>query len=261
MIQPFFLVNTAHAYHKLLAEPPVAHFYEFQADAPDAAHSVAVPDGCVDIYFTFGGGPGANGPEGYACGMVTQGDPLRIPRGSTVFGVRYLPGYIPERLGVSIRELVNARLPVSQIRGGQDLAECVARAGGFPERARALREFLGDAYRTKDLLQAFIGVVLARRGRARVSELSRETFYSERYIDKVFAHNLGLSPKAFATHVRFQAAIAEMNSSGAAAAQDAGYFDQSHFIREFKRFTSVTPGEYARAADLAHYNEKIVVVR
>jgi len=35
--------------------------------------------------------------------------------------------------------------------------------------------------------------------------------------------------------------------TGAALAQDLGYFDQAHFIADFRRLVGCTPGEYARA--------------
>jgi AraC-like DNA-binding protein len=65
-----------------------------------------------------------------------------------------------------------------------------------------------------------------------------------------FRRATGSTPKRFAELVRFHDLIDRMPVAGAAAwsdlAVEAGYYDQSHVIRDFKRFTGFTPGEYHR---------------
>jgi AraC-like DNA-binding protein len=67
-----------------------------------------------------------------------------------------------------------------------------------------------------------------------------------RYLHKLIFQNTGLSPKSFDKINRFQLSLRLMakNKPLTAVAYDCGYFDQSHFIRDFKSFTSVTPSAY-----------------
>jgi len=72
--------------------------------------------------------------------------------------------------------------------------------------------------------------------------------YTRRHVDREFADNVGLSPKTIAGIVRFQRFY-----SGSLASLPQGlldqelydfYYDQAHFIRQFKRFAGLPPGEF-----------------
>jgi len=59
-----------------------------------------------------------------------------------------------------------------------------------------------------------------------------------------------LSPKEYARIRRFQAALRQLGASaagGADIAAEVGYFDQSHFVREFRSFAGMTPTQYKHA--------------
>jgi methylphosphotriester-DNA--protein-cysteine methyltransferase len=99
-------------------------------------------------------------------------------------------------------------------------------------------------------------------GDVHIAELENETGYTSRYINRLFKNQLGISTKDFAKFVRFQAVINKMNSGSkenlAGLAAEFGDFDQSHFHKEFKEFTSVTPHTYKVFVDLPNYQKKIV---
>ena len=65
---------------------------------------------------------------------------------------------------------------------------------------------------------------------------------------RVFTRNVGLPPHTYLIQTRVRQARAMLNAGQrpAAAAQAAGFFDQSHFTRHFKRLTGMTPGKYRR---------------
>ncbi len=63
----------------------------------------------------------------------------------------------------------------------------------------------------------------------------------------LFRAEIGLSPKAYARVRRLQAALRLLGSmSGAQVAAEIGYFDQAHFVREFRSFTGMTPTQYTQ---------------
>jgi AraC-like DNA-binding protein len=75
----------------------------------------------------------------------------------------------------------------------------------------------------------------------RLSGLPPKRFASE------FRTHVGVAPKTYITVRRLQAALARLAAGGelgADIAADLGYFDQSHFVREFRAFTHTTPTEY-----------------
>lgn len=72
-----------------------------------------------------------------------------------------------------------------------------------------------------------------------------------RYLQKLFLQYTGVTPKFYHKINRFQLSlklITKKQESLTSIAYDCGYFDQSHFIREFKSFTGVTPSDYAAAS-------------
>jgi AraC-like DNA-binding protein len=237
---------------------PIVHFYTFNADAEGRDSAIAVPDGCVDILFAIRDGAA----DGRVYGSVTHSLRLDFLSGADYFGVRFLPGYLPKRLDVSIPELIDSSVSLTEFEGGGELLERVACAHGFAERIDLMQRFIGGQWNADDLLHMMIADVVAHGGTMRVSELERDTQYSARYINRVFSDRLGLSPKAFSKFIRFQSLIGHLNEHRECRmtdlAVDSGYYDQSHFIKEFKEFASVTPREYARAIDLPSYYDKIV---
>lgn len=70
---------------------------------------------------------------------------------------------------------------------------------------------------------------------------------SPRYLHRLFLASVGLSPAQFLKVVRLQRSVASLHGapqSLTAVAYASGYFDQSHFIRDFKSFTGLTPSQY-----------------
>jgi AraC-like DNA-binding protein len=77
------------------------------------------------------------------------------------------------------------------------------------------------------------------------------TGYSDRYCRGVFKDSYGFSPKRYCRIVRFQGAMLEMMESREKSTldivSDHGYFDQTHFIKDFKQFAKVCPNEFRHA--------------
>lgn len=77
-----------------------------------------------------------------------------------------------------------------------------------------------------------------------MERLAAETGFSHRYIQKLFLNYVGISPKSFFSVQRFNKSLELVRSSNlslTSIAYECGYYDQAHFIREFKSFTGITP--------------------
>ncbi len=79
-------------------------------------------------------------------------------------------------------------------------------------------------------------------------DLARLTRLSPYYLHRSFCRKVGMPPHAYQLHVRVSRARAFLRRgrSISDAASAAGFVDQSHFTRHFKRLTGVTPGRYLR---------------
>ena len=91
-----------------------------------------------------------------------------------------------------------------------------------------------------------------------VHEVVRESGYSHRRFIALFSRAVGLTPKMYCRVLRFQRALDRAGHAGPICLVDmavaSGYSDQSHFNREFKEFTGVTPTEYRAASPVAPHH-------
>ena len=92
----------------------------------------------------------------------------------------------------------------------------------------------------------------------RIAALARASGRSHRHFIAGFRDLAGLAPKRYARVLRFKRLLAALAATPrpqwAQLAVDTGYFDQSHLIREFRRFAGVSPREYlAAGAASAHH--------
>jgi AraC-like DNA-binding protein len=254
------MTNTTTYYKMKMQNSPIVHFYAFEAETMQENSITTVPDGCVDLLFQISG----DRADGYAYGTVTKSRTLDVSDGSSYFGVRFKPGYLPKNIDVSLPELVDNHISLRDVKGGGVLTDSVAEAGGFSERIDIMLRFIGEDWRQGDLLQMLIANIERYNGNMRVSALEEETHYSARYLNKVFRQQFGLPPKVFSNIIRFQTMLRKINEgrggSVANLAAEFGYYDQSHMIKEFKEFAAVTPKEYFSAVDLPNYGKQIVTI-
>jgi AraC-like DNA-binding protein len=92
-----------------------------------------------------------------------------------------------------------------------------------------------------------VNFIIEKRGVVTVRMLTEEFRISERHLQRLFKLYVGISPKLFARIIRFSA-IFRLKEDGDAdwlkLAMESGYYDQSHFIKNFQAFTGEDPGRY-----------------
>lgn len=86
---------------------------------------------------------------------------------------------------------------------------------------------------------------LMREPSVSVRELAADACLSAKQFERIFRESVGMNPKEYSRIVRFQKTMRLMQCGArnfAAIAAECGYADQSHFIREFKTMSGLTPG-------------------
>lgn len=93
-----------------------------------------------------------------------------------------------------------------------------------------------------------LGSWVEPREEVSVAAVARALGLSERQLERRFLRQVGITPKRFASLRRFERAVALAARSGSLTevALEAGYYDQSHFIRDFRRYTGASPGSALR---------------
>lgn len=93
-----------------------------------------------------------------------------------------------------------------------------------------------------------ISLLYQAKGNMRIKELSEKLFISQSPLEKRFRKLVGTSPKKFASIVRFNAVLNDMNEKKPLSeiSFENNFFDQAHFIKDFKQYTGETPEVFKR---------------
>jgi AraC-like DNA-binding protein len=126
------------------------------------------------------------------------------------------------------------------------LEEQLCAATTDPKRISIVEKFLIGRLNHKDqdaLVISAVAMIYKARGNIRIQELVKELHVSQSPFEKRFRKSVGASAKKFASIVRLKYAITRHPESQSLTelAYDAGFYDQAHFIKEFKNFTGETP--------------------
>lgn len=117
------------------------------------------------------------------------------------------------------------------------------------ERIAVVEQFLLTRVKpmeTDKLVLAALALIHKSKGAIRIKELAEQLHTSQSPLEKRFRQTVGTSPKKFASIVRLKHAI-QMHSASTsltALSYELGFYDQAHFIKEFKTFTGETPENY-----------------
>ena len=251
--------------------PPPADFasrvkcaWVFEAASPAEAPERIVPDGRPELIVHAGApfaeihesGPPRPQPCAFLAGQLTRPLALRATGPALVVGVRFHPDGARGFLGRPMREALDRRVPLDAIvtAGARALAGRVAAMPDDESRAEAVfdcvRARLAAAPCVADAAVRGSVVALEATPEVAVEELCRQAAIGRRQLERRFADAVGVGPALLGSILRFRRAFDRLERDGERpwtdAALAAGYYDQSHFIREFHRFVGCRPGEFFR---------------
>lgn len=182
-------------------------------------------------------------------------EPIRIEQRGLVrtTGVRFQLGGLAPFSTVALREVTGRTPPPEQVLGPHVRTLEVRLEGEHdPDaQAAALDAFFLEALARAPSLEGFsraLACAVEAHGGASVEDMASAAGVSSRHLDRLFARHLGVPPKTLGTVLRFQRALTslmrEPEGTLADVAASAGYFDQAHFIKDFKRMTGGVPRGY-----------------
>jgi AraC-like DNA-binding protein len=240
---PDHLKNFVRCYWMLESSPysPTPKMYQSMAD------------GFGELIFQYKGGfEGFEKTPIYFRAPKTTVQQLILSDEVEMFGVRLYPHAIPEILRVPANELCNTTCDVRTLLTYRDsqLAEQILATVSIRERIYLVSSFLSRlvTQRTADPMSQFSKLMIQLDGQLSMKDLLYRSGYSERHFERRFTAVAGFTPKHFARILRYQSTkrkyITGNYKTLSELAQDAGYFDQSHFIREFKEFSGFDPKRY-----------------
>lgn len=191
-------------------------------------------------------------------GVVTGRFTRTLVGTGRVFGVKFRPAGFHPFLGSSLAALADATLPVAAVfgAGGDTLVGRMLELEDDAELVAAAEAFLADRQPPADPNVAEVNRIAARivadRRITRVDQLVAVTGTGKRTLQRLFSEYVGVSPKWVIQRYRLHEAADRLAEDRdvtlAELALELGYFDQAHFVRDFKAIVGRPPAAYARSA-------------
>lgn len=232
---------------------------EASGDNPYVHRSMA--DGCAELLFHYNGifdelVPDNSIESSFQSGIGGQSQIVRrfiIKNNFGIFGAYLYPFALSQLFSLPATELSNQMLDLKTLMGekADEINEKIMLVPDNRSRVNILARFLEDklskAKKPPPGVFETIRHIIAINGMTSVEDLAKRNFLSTRHFERNFKRFAGFSPKLFSRIIRFQSAASQfgkVEKSLTSIAYDAGYYDQSHFIQDFKSFSGHTPKEY-----------------
>ncbi len=219
-----------------------------------------VPDGFPEVIFHYGDpyrinlhGEWETQTKQLLAGQLTNHFFLENTGHAALVGIKFQPTALTRLFGVDMAPLTDRVVDLGSVLGDaliplqQAVGALPSVHGTVPVIEAALRPLLKGPSADDDLAAQTVSWMREKRGMVRVAEILEEIGVGERKLERLFRRHVGLSPKFYARVLRFAAIFDGMEHgdlSWAERALDAGFYDQSHFIRNFKEFTGEDPSRY-----------------
>ena len=151
-------------------------------------------------------------------------------------------------------ELFNQSVSLDHIFAKEKISETEEKllfAKTDKQRIHIVEQFLlsqlKDIHNDKLIIEA-VKLIYQSKGNIKIKELTEKLFISQSPLEKRFRKLVGTTPKKFASIVRFNAVLHHLNNTKSLTeiCYENNFFDQAHFIKEFKQYTGDTPEIFKR---------------
>lgn len=186
-------------------------------------------------------------------GMMTGSKTFRANQNTVSFLIRIPPVILARHVAVPLNEIVNQSVSLDSLfpeNGVRSLHEdCIQEYEEGLESGWAWKRFQSELKPLKPEPKYFkesIQRIRSRAGEISISSLASNLGISQSKLEKDYKEFLGLSPKDYACLIRFRNALLlkKESSNLTDLAYRSGYYDQAHFIREFKKRTGQNPKQW-----------------
>ena len=265
--------------HPLLREH-IAHYTFHLPSAVETYTSMLIPDASGSIACFFH----TDGPQFYIWGPSSRIFHAPVhPQSPMCLFVDFLPAgahsllkslpmsevgdksfplaVVDKDLGVDTERTIAQFISLERVSSGHSrhigkvIEESVSDLPAFIDALDSI--FLRCLFNKTSILNSFIRLVLESSGSLRVAELAKFLRYSPRHLNRLCMQQVGLSAKCFSRVVRVNIACERLKRSEVSLAEltyDLGYYDQSHFINDFKNICEIPPSHYLQNPS-AFYSE------
>lgn len=227
-----------------LLQQYVGSFYEIVTDDKSIHTVPVVPDGCMDIVFVSD----QTETRPYILRTAQSLLGMHVYSNRYVLGIRFKPVGISKFLHLDLCENEAYMIPLQDYLNISTFSLFeLNNTLSFEEKCSLLESMLLNNLMENnskmELTQNIANFIIMKKGIVTVDQLSKEYFYSVRYINKLFHENVGISPKHFCEIIQLQNVLNYICNSTdkiVNVAALAGFYDQSHMNHVIKKLLNTT---------------------
>lgn len=240
-------------------KPFIKCYYLSECLYTNYVKDVFFADGCVEVVFHFGlDFYRGEEKESWAkvIGQITQPLTMAVTGKGKSFGIWFWPHTFSRFSSVPLNELNDKALPLDNIftlSFMDSIKNCVLE-NDTENLIKQANVYLSGKLKSKinscreKILEYAIRYILREKAASNLDRLASDCNTSSRNLQKMFKEGVGFSPKFFMRIVRFQSALQHLVKDETISLTDLayrnGYYDQAHFIKEFRGFTGMSPSQF-----------------
>ena len=227
----------------------VERFWTVRWNVTEPRESATLPYPCVNMVI------GSHRPGVH--GTTRKRFVAQLEGAGWVLGTKFRPAGFRTLSDRPMAALVDRDVPIATMFGtaGAALVADVLALSEIRERITRIEQFLREHAPPRDAeadqVNAIVALAESDRELVRVAPLAERAGVTVRTLERLFRRHVGVAPKWVLQRFRVQEAAARVAAGQVvewcALAHDLGFFDQAHFIREFKLQIGRTPHQYAAA--------------
>lgn len=197
-------------------------------------------------------------PKNFISGQSTKSYQLQIKGKIGMVGIVFRPAAINTLFGLPMYEFSNIRMNLNDVLGKEidQIQDRIAEAKTHQERIGILDNYLIikilKSEKRPDRTDYTANLIIEKKGIINVSELMDDLYVCRRQFERKFLQKVGVSPKYYA-RIRRIGYLCSVMANQRWQIDDwhdliyqSGYYDQSHFIKEFTAFTGKSPSLYLK---------------
>lgn len=192
----------------------------------------------------------------WASGVRTE--PITIPsgNGAAMMVICFKKGMAAPFFPFPMEEIRDSVVDADLIWGSDfgDLRERLLETKDISRRFTLVEEFLlgvfGSRLGMNPCVAFAVGEMTNNPDQISIARMNAKIGYSQKHFTDIFRRQIGVTPKSYLKIMRFQKAVRTIDAAKeidwAAVAAECGFYDQAHFINDFKHFSGFTPEQYSR---------------
>ncbi|MFT2008116.1 AraC family transcriptional regulator [Pontibacter sp. 13R65] len=222
-----------------------------------------VPDGCIEMAFILG-----DDIKRFTSGTDFMLQPRAMVLGQTIdpfyiqpvgyvntFAIRFYPYGFANFINTPVKKLANKETSIAELFGqstADELEQKINHATDTQQRIGIIETYLLNKLNEKatidNIVTSTIDTLLATSGSMPINAILKEDLSKRRQLERKFLKHIGISPKQLGKVIRLQTALKlllnQKTETLTQIAYESEYYDQNHFIKDFKEFTGTTPKDF-----------------